>query len=172
MDIGLSLGSNLGDRLGNLRRAGDMLSAFPGITLIAKSAVYETEPVGVRPEFTDKAFLNAVIIVTGEADLKALSAGIHRIEAELGRVRTGDPNAPREIDIDIVFAGSLSVRSPGLSVPHPRWAERRFVVQPLADVRPDLVIPGETRTVREVLCALPAEPKVVVFSRDWKQRAC
>jgi 2-amino-4-hydroxy-6-hydroxymethyldihydropteridine diphosphokinase len=76
-------------------------------------------------------------------------------------------NAPRIIDLDIIFAGALQVNSQVLSVPHPRWATRRFVLAPLADIAPDAVLPGETRTVAEVLLALPPGPEVTMFAIDW-----
>lgn len=85
----------------------------------------------------------------------------------MGRVRTGDRNAPRIIDIDILYAGDFIVHEPGLVLPHPRWAEREFVVQPLADVRPDLVLPGTGSKVREVLEAVKGTGGVVRVGGEW-----
>jgi len=167
VEYGLSLGSNLGDRLRNLRAARDRVCALPGAALLAQSRVYETEPVDVSAAYRDLAFLNAVLVVESGMPPRVLHARLHAIEAELGRERSGDRNAPRAIDIDLLYAGDLRVRDAVLTVPHARWAERRFVVQPLADVRPNRVLPGEPRTVREVLFALPREPAVVPFAEEW-----
>ena len=167
MEIGLSLGSNLADRLANLRAARDRVAALRGVRIVATSAVYETEPVGVSDEFRDKPYLNAVIVIETALPLETFAQRVHAVEDELGRVRCKDRNAPRTIDIDVIYADSDLLDNGTLTVPHPRWAERRFVVQPLADVRPGLVLPRQERTVREVLLALPDEPKVVLSSAEW-----
>jgi len=167
VEYGLSLGSNLGDRMRHLRAARERVCAQLGTRLLAQSRVYETEPVDVSDAYRDMPFLNAVIVVESAAPPRAMNARLHAIEAELGRERAGDRNAPRPIDIDIVYAGAFRVRDAVLTLPHARWAERRFVVQPLADVRPDRVLPGEARTVREILLALPREPVVVPFAEEW-----
>ncbi len=166
-EAGLSLGSNLGDRLDALRRARSAVAALPGIAIVAASPVYETEPVGVRDEWRDLPYLNAVLALDCAMPPAALSAAIHAIETALGRVRTADRYAPRPIDIDILYLDALTLRTPELTVPHHAWTSRRFVVQPLADIRPELRLPGETRSCAEILSALPSEPKVVLFSRDW-----
>ena len=84
----------------------------------------------------------------------------------MGRVRGMDRNAPRPIDIDILYADDVMIDDDDLTLPHPRWSERRFVVQPLADVRPALCIPGQNRTVAEILAGMPATPTVHRF-KDW-----
>ena len=160
MELGLSLGSNLGDRLGNLREARRRIEALPGVVPLACSPVYETRPVGVAPATAHLWFLNAVLIVECAAELPAVSIALHAIEADMGRVRGPDPNMPRVIDIDVIYAGAARQADSALTLPHPRWAGRRFVVQPLADVRPGLRLPGEARTVAEVLAALPDEEGV------------
>ena len=111
--------------------------------------------------------LAAVLVVTAAIEPKVLSDAIHAIEDDLGRVRTEDQFAPRPIDIDILYAGETLSEDDDLTLPHPRWAERRFVVQPLADVRPDLVFPGDNSTVSEVLAQLPAEPAVRCYAKEW-----
>jgi 2-amino-4-hydroxy-6-hydroxymethyldihydropteridine diphosphokinase len=159
MEAGLSLGSNLGDRLGRLREAVRRLAAVDGVRLVASSPVYETAPVGARPPYRDLLYLNAVVVVETTLTLEALSREVHAVEDAMGRRRSADRNAPRPIDIDVLYAGDERRDGPDLTVPHPRWAERRFVAQPLADVRPALVPPGAGRTVAEVLAHLPgAEP--------------
>jgi 2-amino-4-hydroxy-6-hydroxymethyldihydropteridine diphosphokinase len=167
VEYGLSLGSNLGDRLALLKAARDRVAQLPGVSTVEASAVYETEPVGVRPEYEDQPYLNAVLAVISTAHPNAMSEAVHAIEADLGRVRTEDRFAPRPIDIDILYAGDTMMEDEDLTLPHPRWAERRFVVQPLADIRPRLVFPGDHQTVRDVLRALPAEPAATRFTAEW-----
>ena len=167
MQCGFSLGSNLGDRIGNLSTARDNIVALGGIALVAQSRVYETEPVDVSDPHRDKPFLNAVIVVETARDPESLAAATREIEDSMGRRRTSDKNAPRVIDIDVLFVESRVIHTATLTVPHPRWHERRFVVQPLADVRPDLVLPGVPRSVSEILLALPASPEVLLFVEDW-----
>ena len=167
MEYGLSLGSNLGDRLRHLRFAKTRIVRFCGASIVGQSAVYETEPVGVTPAQAGFRFLNAVLVIDGDPDPAELAVQLHAIEWEAGRVRTADRCAPRPLDIDMIYAGDLSLCTEALTLPHPRWAERRFVVQPLADVRPNLRLPGETRLVREVLAALPLEPGVVLYAPAW-----
>ena len=156
----LSLGSNEGDRLTWLKRAGLALLALPDTRCVAISPVYETEPVGVPPEFAGQLFLNCVVIVSTRLTPESLSTAIHAIEDQLGRTRETAPNRPRTIDIDIVAFGDVCVASPSLTLPHPRAHERRFVLQPLADLRPDFVLPGDTKTVSDLLSALPPNPRV------------
>ena len=151
----LSLGSNLGDREANLHAALSHLSPT------RVSPIYETEPV----DYTNQAwFLNLVAEVeTGLFPRQAL-AWTQRIERELGRVRSV-PKGPRTIDIDILLFGSVVMRTSELEIPHPRLAERRFVLQPLADLAPDLKHPATGHTVRQMLASLP--DRVVV--RPWKK---
>ncbi len=158
MEIGLSLGSNLGDRLATLRNAVTRIGNLPGIRLVAAAPLYETDPVDTRPEYASLRYLNTVIIINAPdpCDLRNLSDNLHAIETALGRVRSSDRNAPRTLDIDVLYAGTLARTDGILDLPHPRWAQRRFVVQPLADVRPALQLPGQTQTVAAILAALPA----------------
>ncbi|HTX33950.1 MAG TPA: 2-amino-4-hydroxy-6-hydroxymethyldihydropteridine diphosphokinase [Bryobacteraceae bacterium] len=147
----LSLGSNVGDRLANLRAALDRLAA-PDLRVVRVSPVYETEPV----DYTDQSwFLN--LVTEAETDLPptALLTRAQEIETALGRVRTV-PKGPRTIDIDILLYGEAVVQSARLEIPHPRMHERRFVLMPLADLAPELRHPGRHRTVREMLDAAPA----------------
>lgn len=167
MEVGLSLGSNISSRLGNLKEAKRRILELPGAKLAAQSSVYETEPVGVKPEYQHLDFLNAVLILEGACSVHECFDHMHRIENEMGRHRGLDRFAPRAIDIDMIYVDGLEVQSGGLVIPHPHWKERRFVLQPLADVRPDLVLPGSTKTVKEFLAALPATEEVTLFARDW-----
>jgi 2-amino-4-hydroxy-6-hydroxymethyldihydropteridine diphosphokinase len=155
----LSLGSNIGDREANLSAAVERLSA-PGLRVLRVSPVYETEPVDYTGQ---RWFLNLVVEAeTGlfPMQLLARTAGIERA---LGRVR-GVPKGPRTIDIDILLYGMAVVRSEVLEIPHPRMAERRFVLAPLADLAPDLRHPATRKTVREMLDAAPAQSVRLIHS--------
>lgn len=168
MELGFSLGTNLGDRLAFLSAAKRELLKVPGTKLAACSSVYETAPVDVSAEFASLKFLNCVVILDSGIHSKGWLDRIHAIETAMGRVRTGDRNAPRPIDIDILYAGDEIIDSGGLRVPHPRWAARRFVVQPLAEVRPGLVIPGAGRSVQEIFRQLPEDgQETVLFAKEW-----
>lgn len=164
MDVGLSLGSNLGDRLRQLQRARDAITALPGVRLLEQAPVYETEPVGVQPAYAHLNFLNTVLVIESALPVERLQQELATIEQQLGRVRGADRFAPRDIDIDVLFAGEVWMETERLTVPHPRWARRRFVVQPLSDIRPDLVLPGSPLAVREILAGLPPGEEVRLFA--------
>ncbi len=167
MEIGLSLGSNMGDRLVALQRARAAILAQAGMDLEGQSPVYETEPVDVPAEFRAHRFLNAVLILETLVPIRQMLHLFQRIEQQLGRQPDPAAYRPRPLDIDIVYAGALDVREPDLEIPHPRWARRRFVLQPLADVRPDLVLPGQTRPVSDLLTALDDPHAVTLFATTW-----
>lgn len=166
-EVGLSLGSSLGNRLAQLQEARRHIAEIDGVTLIASAPVYETDPVGVREEYRDIAYLNSVVIVECTIPAIALSDAIHQIEDDMGRVRGDDRYAPRPIDIDMVYFGGEQHAGADLTIPHTSWANRRFVVQPLADLRPDLILPGEKLTCRAVLSALPDSPRAILFKQQW-----
>jgi 2-amino-4-hydroxy-6-hydroxymethyldihydropteridine diphosphokinase len=148
----LSLGSNIGDRARNLQAALDRLAA-PDLRIVRTSPAYETEPV----EYTaQRWFLNLVAEAGTELLPMQLLLRIGRVERALGRVRTV-PKGPRTIDIDILFFGRTIVRTARLEIPHPRLAERRFVLAPLADLAPDLRHPITRKTIREMLDAAPQQ---------------
>jgi 2-amino-4-hydroxy-6-hydroxymethyldihydropteridine diphosphokinase len=148
----LSLGSNIGDRARNLQAALHRFAA-PDLRVMRTSPVYETEPV----EYTaQRWFLNLAAEAATELLPMQLLLRIGRVERALGRVRTV-PKGPRTIDIDILFYGRTIVRSARLEIPHPRIAERRFVLAPLADLAPDLRHPVTGRTIREMLDAAPPQ---------------
>lgn len=159
VEAGLSLGSNLGDRADNLRRAVERLCGTPGVRFLAKSSIYETEPVDVPPEFADRPYLNAVAVFAVSIPLERWSARCHAVEDELGRVRTGFHH-PRTIDVDLLWFGREVRDEPHLHLPHPQIASRRFVCEPLAEIRPDLRLPGLPGTVSDLLAALPLLPAV------------
>lgn len=130
----LGLGSNLGDRLGHLRRA---VAGLPDV--VAVSPVYETDPVGGPPG--QGPYLNAVVELDTERSPRQLLELAGRLEAAAGRVRNV-VHGPRTLDVDVLLVGDEVVEDPDLAVPHPRLWERRFVVAPLADLAPDLVPDG------------------------------
>ena len=167
MEIGLSLGSCLGDRLAFLRGARDAIEAIDGVRIVASAPVYETEPVGVRPEFAGLPYLNTVLILEAGPDVEALRHRLAAIEEKAGRTRGADKFAPRTLDIDVLYAGDTTLDTPTLVLPHPRWAQRRFDVQPLADVRPGLILPGRSESVAERLQTIPLTPSVRLFAQDW-----
>jgi 4-hydroxy-tetrahydrodipicolinate reductase len=158
--------------MGALRAAEWVVTQRPGLydmqnVNIVSSPVYDTEPVDVDPAYADLSFLNTIVTAEYDGDPRDLIRELHKIEADMGRVRGDDQNAPRPVDIDVISAGDQVIREETLNLPHPRWSERRFVVQPLADVEPDLKLPGETRTVREVLDSLPEKPTATLFKQAW-----
>jgi 2-amino-4-hydroxy-6-hydroxymethyldihydropteridine diphosphokinase len=167
MEIGFSLGSNLYNRKRLLMQAKNLLLSAPCTRFVDQSPIYETTPVDVKPEYQDLAYLNSVVIVESGLPLESWLSYIGKIEANLGRERTEDRNAPRTIDIDMIYADGQVVDSDGLEVPHPRWAERRFVVQPLCDVRPRLVMPESSQSVTEILHTLPTDEGLSVFDERW-----
>ena len=167
MEVGLSLGSNISNRLDNLKEAKRRSLAMPGIRFLAQSSVYETEPVGVPEEFADLPFYNTVLIIGTSLDAHKLFAQIQKVELALGRKRSIRPNVPRTIDVDLIYYDGQTIRSGGLVVPHPRWTKRRFVLQPLADVRGYLVLPGHDRRVRDILAALPPGQEIRPVQAEW-----
>jgi 2-amino-4-hydroxy-6-hydroxymethyldihydropteridine diphosphokinase len=152
----LSLGSNLGDRMGNLRAAIDRLGALGQVTAV--SSFYETEPV----EYIQQPwFVNCAVALETEKMPKQLLAGVLKIERDMGRRRTADRRkGPRPIDIDILLFGSAIIASPDLQVPHPAMHERRFVLQPLAEIAPEVRHPMLKKTIRELWDAIPAGQSV------------
>jgi 2-amino-4-hydroxy-6-hydroxymethyldihydropteridine diphosphokinase len=138
VQVFLGLGSNLGDRLEMLRQAREMLSALPGTSLVHTSSLYVTAPIG-GPEQED--YVNQVVELLTTLSPHELLEAIGRVEIALGRerlVRWG----PRSVDVDILWYHGLSVAEPDLEIPHPRMEQRRFVLEPLAELAPDLVLPS------------------------------
>lgn len=167
MEVGLALGSNIGDRLDHLIQVKKEILAIAGVEFIAQSPVYETEPVGVPDEFANLVFLNSILIIETCNSIHRLIGLFQSIEREMGRSPDAVRNMPRPIDIDIIYADQVRAKAEHVTIPHPRWSKRRFVVQPLSDVRPDLHIPGQSGTVSDVLSGLADKSKVAVFADEW-----
>ena len=129
----VSLGSNIEPRARYLGRALSALSALPGTRLTKASSIVETEPVGVPSEFAAKKFLNQVAVFETDLGPQEFARRMQAIEDELGRIRTVR-NGPRTIDIDLIDFGGIRMESPELTLPHPRAAERDFVLKPLAEL--------------------------------------
>jgi 2-amino-4-hydroxy-6-hydroxymethyldihydropteridine diphosphokinase len=142
--IYLSLGSNLGDRLVNLRNAIAFLP--PKVQSVVQSSIYETEPWGYSDQ---PAFLNQIIKAETALDPLDLLAFLKEIELSMGRQETFR-FGPRLIDLDILFYDNLILDTPKLTIPHPRIAERAFVLIPLADIAPDLYHPVFNKTIQEL----------------------
>ena len=135
----ISLGANLGDRERSLRRAIELLGTREGIRVARVSSLRETEPWGPVEQ---PSFLNAAAELETSLEPRALLDALLAVECGLGRVREGPRYGPRTIDLDLLVYGDAVVAEPGLVLPHPRLHERRFALEPLAELDPDLVVPG------------------------------
>jgi len=169
MRAGVALGSNLGDSLANLSAARCAIAGIPGVLQPGvASAIYETEPVGCEPGAP--SFLNAVIEFGYNGDPLQLFKDLRKIEVALGRPTEHQRNVSRPIDIDLLYCGNTVMNTDELTLPHPLIAGRRFVLQPLADVAPDLVLPGYDKSVRELLASAPQSATVVRSHLEWEVR--
>ena len=142
----IALGSNLEQPQRQLQAGFDALARLPHTELLAQSSLYRSAPVGYvnQPDF-----VNAVVAIRTELSPRALLDALLAIEREQGRVRAF-PDAPRTLDLDIALYGKCVTSEPGLSLPHPRMHERAFVLVPLAEIAPDVLVPGYGR-VRDLL---------------------
>ena len=162
VSVYLSLGSSVGNRAENIARAIEAL-AVHDIRVVKRSSLYETEPVEMRePEW----FLNCVVEVQTDLPPEELMHALLEIERSMGRERTASParKLPRIIDLDILFCGSEIIREADLEIPHPRMAERRFVLVPLAEIAPGVVHPVLKKTVAELLAETIDRSEV----RPWR----
>jgi len=150
MDAYIGLGSNLGDREENLRRAIVHLDGMPGVKVLRVSSFHETEPVGYAEQ---GKFLNAALMVETSLSAEDLLTACQGIENKLGRVRTVRWG-PRTIDLDILIYDGLVIDTVRLKVPHPLMHEREFVLAPLCEIAPDVMHPVLKKTVREMLAGI------------------
>lgn len=145
----IALGSNIGDRAENLRQALEQI-ATPDLRVLRASSIYETAPRDVKDQ---PWFLNQVIECETDLFPRQLLARLQKIEKSMGR-KHRIAKGPREIDLDILFFGDAVVKAPELEVPHPQMSERRFVLEPLAELAPEKKHPGTRKTVREMLAGV------------------
>jgi 2-amino-4-hydroxy-6-hydroxymethyldihydropteridine diphosphokinase len=139
----LGLGANLGDRERTIRRALEAIDDAPDTWLLQVSTLRETDPVGIVDQ---PKFLNGVARIGTSASARRLLESLLDLERRLGRDRSSSrPGGPRTIDLDLLLYGDQIIEEPGLQVPHPRLHERRFVLEPLAELDPRLVIPRQGR---------------------------
>jgi 2-amino-4-hydroxy-6-hydroxymethyldihydropteridine diphosphokinase len=166
MKAGIALGSNLGDRLTNLCNARNEIAALSNVCPpIRSSAIYETEPVGC--EKGAAKFLNAALEFQYSGEAQELLRELAAIEKRLGRPATHARNVSRSIDLDLLYFGDLEIETAELQLPHPRISDREFVLRPLADISPDLVLPKQTEPVRALLRCLPDSGAVVRVVGEW-----
>ena len=169
--VGIALGSNLdsplGDRLSNIKFARDLLEKLtPDGTDLIQAHVYQSEPLDCPED--SPVFLNTVIELSYDGSPDELLRQTQAIERQLGRDVIREKNAPRIIDIDILYFGTDLYHDALLTLPHPEMTHRRFVLQPLADIRPDLILPGDDITIADHLLHLDsAEPPLSLEQVNW-----
>jgi len=146
----VGLGSNLGDREHIIWGAIHMLAFNPEVDVVAVSSIRETDPVGFEDQ---PRFLNAAVAMETDLEPRSLLDLLLGVERELGRTRDGPRFGPRTIDLDLLLYGDDVIDEPGLTVPHPRLHERRFVLEPLVELDPDLTVP-EKGSVQALLAGL------------------
>lgn len=138
----IGIGSNVGDRVAFSRRAVEALADSDKITVDAISSLYETSPIGGPPQ---RSFVNLVVRIQTDLDARGLLEVCQRIEQQLGRQPSDIPSGPRVVDLDILLFGDEKVNEPDLEIPHPRIAQRRFVLIPLLEIDPDAADPWGAR---------------------------
>lgn len=166
MRAGIALGANLGDRLFCLTAARQRIFTLPdAVAPHLSSALYETEPVDCEPGAAK--FLNAVVEIGYAGSSRQLLEELNRIESDLGRPAQHERNRSRTIDLDLLYHGGRILDQPQLQLPHPRLHLRGFVLHPLAEIQPNLVLPGERKTIHEMTEALGPAPLVVRSALQW-----
>jgi 2-amino-4-hydroxy-6-hydroxymethyldihydropteridine diphosphokinase len=165
--VGLALGTNLGDRIANLRSARDLLRALTPVGVHYEQApVYQSEPVDCPPSSPD--FFNTVIELDYVGEPLRLLEDIQAIEFHLGRKTSQERNSPRVIDIDILYFDNLVIDAGIMVIPHPELTHRRFVLQPLSEIRPHLILPGDRVTISEHLRRLDSgESELTLIQALW-----
>ena len=164
---GIALGTNVGNRLANLREARDLLvNLMPPETTFKQSSIYQSEPLDCPPDSPD--FYNAVIEIDFIGMPHDLLKATQGIEWKLGRTSSAVRNSPRPIDLDILYFDNVVMDEDILTLPHPRLTDRRFVLKPLADIHPHLILPGDETTIGEHLRKLDSsESDPVCIQTVW-----
>ena len=166
MRTGIALGSNLGDRLHALQSARNSVLGIPGVSgPVVCSSIYETDPVDSTPDAG--LFLNAVMEVAFTGEPVTLLRTLQAIENGMGRPLQRAVNAPRVVDLDILYIGGLVVSTPELVLPHPRLHLRRFVLEPLSEIRPSLKLPGREDSIKSLRAALSDPAGVHRAAQQW-----
>jgi 2-amino-4-hydroxy-6-hydroxymethyldihydropteridine diphosphokinase len=166
MRVGVALGSNIGDRTENLRSARSAIFSLPKVTgPFLASSVYETAPIDCESGAGE--FLNAVIEFGYEGDPRELMTEFGKIEASLGRPSRHARNESRTIDVDLLYADEMQVHDRYLEIPHPRMSARLFVMQPLAEIRPELILPGQQKSAAEIVATLQKSDTVLALTNEW-----
>ena len=170
MEVAISLGSNLGNRVSLLKEARDRLASLssPGSTL-TQAPIYQSAPVDCKDDSPD--FFNTVVIIEYEGTPEDLLQSCKQIEKDFGRLldsRTGERHAPRPIDLDILYFGEERLDTPDLEIPHPRMLKRLFVLKPLSDIRPYHTLPGDIVIIDDHLKHLDSgEPPLTLIQASW-----
>ena len=166
MRTAVALGSNLGDRLENLQAARRQTIQLDEVhPPILSSGIYETDPVDCERDASK--FLNSVVEFDYDGDPGQLLEQLARIEESLGRKRDHQKNVSRIIDIDLLYCGDRQIDNERLQLPHPRMHLRKFVLQPLTDIQPDLILPNQRKTIRQLLAASDESGDVVRLMNTW-----
>lgn len=165
--VGIALGSNMGDRIGNLRAARDLLRGLaPDGVHFEQAPIFQSEPVDCPKGSPD--FFNTVIELDYVGAPVRLLEDTQAIEFHLGRKPSAELNAPRVIDIDILYFDDQIIDAGIVVIPHPRMTHRRFVLQPLSEIRPQLTLPGDRVTISEHLRRLDSEePELTLVQAQW-----
>ncbi|MGJ8676809.1 MAG: 2-amino-4-hydroxy-6-hydroxymethyldihydropteridine diphosphokinase [Akkermansiaceae bacterium] len=164
--VGIALGANLGNKLAQLQAARDFLRQLSFDNSLLQAAVYKSEPLDCPDGSPD--FYNTVVEINVEGSPEDLLKETQRIEQRLGRDTIHEHNAPREIDLDILYCGDAEFYSKSLQIPHPEISKRNFVLQPLADIRPDLILPKQDLSVSELLSRLDGSlPPLIIAHSNW-----
>lgn len=156
----LGIGSNLGDRLGNISTALSSLSSVAGFRIVEISPVYETPPLYMTDQ---EKFLNCVIEVEMDFTPHKLLQLLKTLEVRSGRVKAKPRYSPRPLDLDILAYENLEIHRKILQIPHPKLSERKFVLQPWVDIAPDFEVPGSGQTVRELLLNCADTSEITIF---------
>lgn len=167
MRAAIALGSNIGHRLNHLSEARDLIKALNNKgQVMLQAPVYQSAPLNCPPRSPD--FYNTVVEIGWRGTPEELLEATQKIEYHFGRHFEGIKNAPRIIDLDILYINDLQSNSEQLTLPHPRIRERRFVLQPLADIRPELILPGYELSIMECLRKLdPEEQELTLIATKW-----